>query len=93
MQFARAFVAEKSQGIFATGYDLLQPVEILYENFRGRNPPRGAKSCRLLSYFSIAYMAFEAINFVLDAEFLALQIGDRISIRQGTPILFIDGAV
>jgi hypothetical protein len=35
----------------------------------------------------------ELEEFVLDAELLALQIGDRIPIWQGTPILFIDGAL
>jgi hypothetical protein len=34
----------------------------------------------------------ELEDFVLDAELLALQIGDRIPVRKGTAILFIDGA-
>src|SRR5262245_9007073 len=34
----------------------------------------------------------ELEDFVLDAELLALQIGDRIPVRKGTAILLIDGA-
>jgi len=34
----------------------------------------------------------ELEDFVLDSELLALQIGARIPVRKGTPVLLIDGA-
>ena len=35
----------------------------------------------------------ELEDFVLDAELLALQIGDGVVVGKGTPVLLIDGAL
>ena len=53
----------------------------------GASRPTEGRGCR-----GLRSVPLELEDFVLDAELLALQIGDRIPIRQGTAILFIDGA-
>src|SRR5262249_36279161 len=56
---------------------------------RNHTPPGFSEKlgCRLRS------VTLQLDDFVLDAEFLALQIGDRIPVWQRTPILLIDGAL
>src|SRR5271166_2312628 len=54
--------------------------------FEMRGPRRRSAEAR-------GSVTLQLVDFVLDAQLLTLQIGDRVLVRKGTPILFIDGAL
>jgi hypothetical protein len=60
---------------------------------KSRERQRTSRLCKGPGCRGLRSVPLELEDLVLDAELLALQIRDRIPIRQGTPILLIDGAL
>src|SRR6516164_6156953 len=62
------------------------------QTFTTRGPSPVVRALVPSAVMSRGSVPLELEDFVLDAEFLSLQIGDRVLVWQGTLILLINGA-
>src|SRR5437588_12459143 len=58
-----------------------------------KKPGRTASPAFLQRVTAAWLLALQLDDFVLDAEFLTLQIVDRLLVGKGTMVFFIDGAI
>src|SRR5207237_9009691 len=58
-----------------------------------KKPGRTASPAFLQRVTAARLLALQLDDFVLDAEFLTLQIVDRLLVGTGTMVFFIDGAI